>query len=119
MSEEGHDYGMAVEPEGVAVGGILTAGFVIFGTIAIAVVFLFQIYNKGVQSAAFDAGEQTVAFPAAREAEVAGTRKITQFEVIDEAAGIYRIPVEHAMQLIIEEQAGANRVVSGELPATK
>lgn len=105
---------MAVEPEGVAVSGIFSAGFVIFGTIAVAVIFLFQIYNKGVQTAAFDAGAQTVAFPAVCEAEVAGTRKITQFEVVDEAAGIYRIPVERAMQLMVDEQSGSDRSVSGE-----
>ena len=117
MSMGEHEYGLAAEPEGVPVAGILGAGFTIFGTIAIAVIFLFPIYNRSVQQAAADASAGSVAFPAIRNAEMAAERRITQFEVIDEAAGVYRIPVETAMELLVAERQSNGAQTSAELPA--
>jgi hypothetical protein len=116
MSMDPNEYGMAVEPEGVPVHKILAAGVTIFGTIAIAVIFLFPIYNRGVQQASFDASVETVAYPAIRDAEMASERRITQFEVLDQTAGVYQLPVDVAMELLVEERRAVGAPVSDELP---
>lgn len=113
---DAQEYGMAVEPEGVPVHKIFTAGFVIFGTIAIAVVALFQIYNRGVQTTTFDAAEAYVAYPEIQDANTAGMRKITQFEVVDDAGGVYRIPVDRAMQMVVDERRAAGVPPTSEMP---
>ncbi len=107
---------MAVEPEGVPVQQIFTAGFVIFGTIAVVVVALFQIYNRGVQTTSFDVAVDYVAYPEIEDANTAGMRKITQFEVVDDAAGVYRLPVDRAMQIVVDQRRELGAATTSEMP---
>lgn len=112
---DAQDYGMAVEPEGVPAGKIFSAGLIIFGTVTVAVITLFQIYSKGVQTASFEAADLYVAYPAIRDAQVEGMRKITQYEVLDEAEGRYRIPIDRAMELLVNERSTMTIEASSEV----
>lgn len=117
MSTEGHDdYGMAVEPEEFNVRRVFRAGLMLFGGIAVALPFVLQIMNRSVQQAEFDASANYQAFPAIHEAEVAGERKTTQFEVIDATSGVYQIPVDRAMELLVEQGRDSTATTSTELP---
>ncbi len=109
-------YGLAAEPEDVPVHQIFLTGAVIFGSIAVAVIVLFQIYNKGVQTASLEAAAEYVAFPQIRDGEVAGMRKITQYEVVDQAAGVYAIPIERAMEIVAAERAAQGDAPTMALP---
>ena len=116
MSTEGREYGMAVEPENFQVRRVFRAGLILFGGIAITLPFVLQIMNRSVQQAEFDASANHMAFPAIRDAEIAGERKVSQFEVIDATSGVYRIPVNRAMELLIEQSRDSSATVSPELP---
>lgn len=109
-------YGLSAEPENVPVHQIFLTGAVIFGSIAIAVIVLFQIYNKGVQTASFEAASEYVAYPQIRDGQVAGMRKITQYEVVDQAGGVYAIPIERAMELVVADRAGQSAAATTALP---
>ena len=43
---------------------------------------------------------------AIREARAEATRLLTTYEVVDEDAGTYRIPIERAMELEVEDSGG-------------
>lgn len=117
MSADSNEYGLDVEPEGFPVGEVLAVALVIFGTIAIAVGVLFQIFNKGVQTADFEAAVEYVAYPEIQSANSEATRKLSQFEVIDDSAGVYRIPIDSAIDLLIQERGASVGARTNEIPA--
>lgn len=116
MSAEGHKYGMAVEGEDVSVRKVFVAGLIVFGSIALVIPFLFQIVNRSVQQTNFEAAATYDSFPAIRESEMDGMRMISQYEVVDADSGVYRIPVERAMELLVQERGAVSDSVTTELP---
>lgn len=45
--------------------------------------------------------------PIRRNADAEATRLLQQYQVVDQDAGVYRIPIDRATQLILEENAAA------------
>lgn len=77
-----------------------------FGAIVLA---LTVVVIAGVQisyaefASAEVAATETTGYPKLRESRVAGRALLTKNEVVDAANGVYRIPIERAMQLVILE----------------
>lgn len=107
MVTDKHDMALnaGVEDEGVDVGALMKATAVMVFLVAAAVTTVFEWKNLEVQVAEVAATQES-GYPALREykAEVAG--KLGHYAVIDAAKGTYRIPIERAMDLVIQDRAG-------------
>ncbi len=93
---------MGVADEGFATGPILgiAAAIIIVITVAVFVVFAWTnvVKQEARQAAVGDRSD------AAERAAVEGQRKISEYGVVDEEEGVYRIPVSRAIDLMVEEQ---------------
>ena len=95
---------LGVQHEGIGAAAILGFMLAVVVVIAMAVVFVFYITEIVAQ----ETQSRTVArlnYPELREVDAQGTQKITQYEVLDAEQGVYRIPVERAMHLMVDEAA--------------
>ncbi|PEN14360.1 hypothetical protein CRI94_04820 [Longibacter salinarum] len=108
---------MGVAYEGVATGQIMSIALSILVAIGIAVIVLFNWYNTTTavqREASSQAGEYTQL----REIEAQADEQLSQSGVVDEQAGVYRIPIEEAMDIIATEQFRAQQAERvGESPA--
>ncbi|RMF59262.1 MAG: hypothetical protein D6746_08455 [Bacteroidetes bacterium] len=93
---------MGVEPEGVDAGPLLKAMLVLALMVAAAVVIVFQWRKLVYQETMVEAIEAS-GYPALREYRAASAAKLSQYEVIDAGAGVYRIPIERAMEVVVRE----------------
>ena len=97
LSEEG------VEVEGVDVAPLMKAALTLALLIMVAVVVVFQWTNLEVQRAQEEATRES-GYPELREYEAASANKLSQYAVVDANAGIYRIPIDRAMELVVRER---------------
>jgi len=99
---------MGVAYEGVAAGQIMSIAVSILLVIGIAVIILFNWYNTttaGQRDAVSQAGEYTQL----REVEAQAEEQLSQTGVVDEQQGVYRIPIDEAMDIIATEQYRAQQ----------
>lgn len=117
MEESGNELHIAVEPEGLAVGALVYHAVTkVIVPIVIAVLFIFPIVNINVEQISAEATKQG-GTPVKSNATAEAEMKLNNYRVIDRAAGIYQIPVERAMEIIVsKEQAGTDRVISPIVP---
>lgn len=101
--DEHHHVEFSVEAESLdakLIGGI------VFGT-AIVVVGLilvgFTITEVTSREMIAEAVAQT-SYPEIREARAAATSRLTKYEVIDATNGVYRMPIDRAIDLMVNEQ---------------
>ncbi len=93
---------LGVEHDRVEAGQIVGIMLAVAVAVITAVIILFQ-WTSIRSEAARQAAVQTVQYRELREVNAAATRKLTQYELIDPEAGIYRIPIERAMDLMVNE----------------
>jgi hypothetical protein len=93
----------AVEVEGVDVGPLVKAALTLALLIVVAVVVVFQWTNLEVQRVRVEATRDS-GYPALREYEAASASKLTQYAVVDAAAGVYRIPIDRAIERVVAER---------------
>lgn len=88
--------------EGVPSGQILAIAVSILFAVGIIVVLLFQwtsITEAAIRNASVEQSQNTQL----RETQLQADQKLTGYEVLDEEAGVYRIPIERAMELMATE----------------
>lgn len=101
-SFEGHQTHPGVEDEDINAGQLIAiVGFVTF-LIAVLVVVAVSITMLRFDRAKADVTEQT-GYPNLQETRMDGMAQLNRYEVVDSEAKIYRIPIERAMELVVEE----------------
>lgn len=93
---------LGVEHDRVEAGQIVGIMVAVAVAIITAVIILFQ-WTSIRSEAARQVAVETVQYRELREVNAAATRKLTQYELIDPEAGVYRIPIERAMDLMVNE----------------
>ena len=104
MSDHTSNTGVSesVEPEGLdstKLIVLMVGAFVMFMIVAIGVQ---QVTDILFQDARLSAGEVT-GYPLLTETRDAGESLLTSYAPVDRGAGIYRIPIGEAMQLVVED----------------
>jgi hypothetical protein len=98
----GHQTFPGVEDEDINAGQLIAiVGFVTF-IIAVLVTVALSITTLRFSKARQEATEDT-GYPVLQETRVNGQAKLNRYEVVDPEAKIYRIPIERAMELVVEE----------------
>src|SRR5690554_3030799 len=105
---------LGVEGEGIEAGQIL--GFILATLVAIGLA-IFALYNYMDIVAAETRFEVTGSsgYPELREAELRATQQLSQYGVVDEAEGIYRIPIDEAIDIMADEAQEGEGDYSDEL----
>ena len=91
-----------VESEGIDAGqllNIVVISSIVIGILVTAAVFIVE---RRFETARVQATEQT-GYPLLQETEMNGLAKLNRYEVVDAESKIYRIPIERAMQQVVEE----------------
>ena len=98
----GHQTHPGVEDEDIDAGQLIAiVGFVTF-LIAVLVTAALSITMLRFDRAQYEATGQT-GYPNLQETRMNGMAQLNRYEVVDREANIYRIPIERAMQLVVEE----------------
>ncbi len=93
---------MGVQHEGIEARQIIF--FVFFLIIAIGLfVWGATSWFKSVADQAYEDASSNLDYPELRQMELSAARLLNQYEVVDAAQGVYRIPVDRALDLIVEE----------------
>jgi hypothetical protein len=93
---------LGVEHENIEAGQIIGFALAIAAAIAVIVLLLFQWTAIAGREAERQAVELS-GYPLLRETQTNALQKLTQYEVIDEEQGVYRIPIDQAMTLMVNE----------------
>jgi hypothetical protein len=93
---------MGVAYEGIPVGQILAISGSILVVIAVISIFLF--YWTSIRGQAMrDASVNPSGYTELQETEIEAARELNQYDVIDEQDGVYRIPIDRAMDIMANE----------------
>ena len=115
--EETHELHIAAEPEGLEVGSVIgKAVVVVLIPILSAVLLIFPLVNKSVQTISMDAS--TLSGTAIRSnADAEAATKLNNYAIVDRAAGLYQIPVDRAIEIMVsQERSRTDRIVSPTMP---
>ena len=88
--------------EGVPSGQILAISMTMIMAIGAVVVILFMwtsTVSQGIRGASIDGSE----YPDLRETNAQAAQKLSQYEVIDAEQGVYRIPIDQAMDIMANQ----------------
>lgn len=88
--------------EGIAANQIMGIAAAILVVIMVAVVVLFGWYDQVVQQTRAEATSPQN-YERLQQAEMEATQRLSQYGVVDEEEGIYRIPIDRAMDLVAAE----------------
>ena len=108
MTQEG------VEPEGIHVGPILRTTFVTALIVVELVLTGYEVGQHAFREAIAEATAMT-GYPDLQSATEAGLAKIDQYGVVSAEEGRYRIPIDRAIDLMVNEAAAAGAAGSSEL----
>lgn len=89
--------------EGVAASQIMGISASIIVVVLVAVAILFGWFEQVSQNKKRAVGERQQ-YRNLRQAEMEATQRLQQYGVVDQEAGIYRIPIDRAMDLIATEE---------------
>ncbi len=93
---------IGVQHEGIEARQII--GFIFFLIIAIGlVVWGAMDWFESVADQAYEDVASDLDYPELRQVELSATQLLNHYEVINAAQGVYRIPVDRALDLIVEE----------------
>lgn len=117
MQESGNELHIAAEPEGLDVGSLVFHAVTkIIVPIVIALMFIFPLVNLNIERLSMLATEQG-GTPIKSNADAEAVAKLNNYRVIDRAAGVYQIPVDRAMEIIVNrDKAGIDRAISPIVP---
>jgi len=99
-AEEEEDLG--VEHEGVEAAQILGLTLAIAMALALSIFALFQYFNITAKSARFEAAGMS-GYPTLRENNFEALQKLSGFAAVEGEADRYRIPIDHAIELMANE----------------
>lgn len=119
VTEHDEQADAGIEEEGVQALHIL--GLSIVGSLILAALVLLavQLAKSEFRTVRSEAVALT-GYPALVEARIAGQEKLTQYGVVDADARRFRIPVDRAIDLMVNESAAEiDRPVSDELRLTR
>lgn len=105
---------LGVQDEGINVAPILGVIGVIMAFVVVAVIAMFQITNLEHTKVELASASYS-GHPELQQLRMDAAEALTQYAVVDEAAGVYRIPVDQAMQLMLNEAQGQSGNYSNEL----
>lgn len=105
-AETHHGASQGVEPEAIHAGHVMKITAVTFLLMAIVVVAGFQIAHGAFRESTI-ATTQVTGYPKLRETQEQGLQKISEYGVVSAEAGRYRIPVDRAIDLMVNEAAAA------------
>ena len=91
-----------MEPEAMDVGGILRMVAATAFVIAALALLVFQIVDLEAQAVEARAASESQ-LTALRTADMAADEKLMQYGVVDAANGVYRIPIDRAMEILTSE----------------
>jgi len=97
---------MAVEADHMG-GGALQFALVAVAILVVIVIATINWAKVEGQRASLANNSHEIA-PALRMTRAEATQKLNSFGVVDEGMGVYRIPIDRAMALEIEDQRGDN-----------
>lgn len=106
---------IGVADEGIPSGQIMAIAVSIMVSVAIAVIVLFQWTSVRSQTLRQEAVPSSYNELEATEIEAA--RQLESYDVVDEEAGVYRIPIDRAMDIMANEAyTGSERLYSPDSP---
>lgn len=94
---------LGINPEEFNAMPVLRSLYMMFLTVAI-VIFATVWWIRVERQSALDDISLTSEARELREAEASADRKITQYGQIDPETGVYRVPIDRAMELMAEEE---------------
>lgn len=97
---------MAVQHEGIEAGQIVAFVFILIIAIGVFVWAATQWFESVADQAYQDAAASSN-YPELRQVELAATQLLNQYEVINADQGVYRIPIDRAIDLIVDESPPA------------
>lgn len=89
--------------EGIAAGQILAIAISILVVVGVAVVIVFALTGQRA-SVAEDQVVSSDTYTELQEEQIEAARELQQYEVINEDEGVYRIPIDRAMDIIATEE---------------
>jgi hypothetical protein len=89
--------------EGVAASQIMGISGSIILVILVAIAIIFGWFGQVTQTTASEAADQQQ-YQQIRQAEMEMTQQLQQYGVVDEEEGVYRIPIDRAMDLMATEE---------------
>ena len=98
---------MGVEHEGIEASQILALTVVTIVIIGVLIAVLFQLYGSTTSNLRQDVAS-TANYPELRETRVEAERLLTQFERVENEEGVYRIPIDQAMEQLVRESEAAD-----------
>lgn len=99
---EAPDDFVGVQYEGIGAGPIM--GFIFLCVILIGgVVWVGINWAESEVQKAQEEAAANLNYPELRQARLAATQRLSQYEVIDAAQGRYRIPIDRAIDLMVRE----------------
>ena len=105
---------LGVEHEGVEAGQILGFALAVAVALGLSIFALFQYVNIVADETRFTA-TGTSGYPELREIELNATRQLSQYGVVNQEEGVYRIPINRAIEVVVEEARGTEGDYSDEL----
>lgn len=109
--DQHQDIAEAIEPEGInamAIAWTVIGGLVIL----LSGVFLVMNFSTLEFQEAITESTTSTGYPTLAETNAAAEKKLSNYEVIDFEASIYRIPIDRAMEILIEEAAAGSPTVT-------
>jgi len=98
--------------EGIAASQIMAIAVSILSVILVAVVVLFGWYGQVSQDtqARYSGAEN---YELLQQTRAEQTEAISQYGVVDEEKGVYRIPIDRAMDMVAAEEYKENQSTEG------
>lgn len=107
---------LGIEPEGVESAQIIGITLGILVALAIIIVLLFN-WNATVREATAVQAVTLSGYPELAETEAAAARQLDHYEVLNDAQGVYRVPIDRVITLMANEaRSRPDTTVSSELP---
>lgn len=105
---------LGVQHEGVGAASIL--GFILATIAAIAMAIVFVFFWSGfVAEETARKAASGLDYPELREVEATAAEQLDQYKILNDANGVYRIPIDRAMELMVNETYQQPRTYSPEL----
>ena len=93
---------MTVQHEGIEAGQIVAFVFLLIIIIGVFV-WVASLWFESVADQTHQEAAATSTYPELRQVELAATQLLNQYEVINADQGVYRIPIDRAIDLIVDE----------------
>lgn len=107
---------LGVEPEGVESAQILGLTLSVIAVLAIIIILLFN-WKATVRDQTYAQAVGVSGYPELSEVEAAAARELSQYEVVNDAEGVFRVPIDRVITLMTNEaQTARDTTILEELP---